>query len=195
MINPATYIVPDRDCGTCTACCVELAITTEGLEKHAGVACRHCTGAGCAIYESRPQFCRDYHCVWRSMPALADGWRPDLSGVMIVWGTVPEGFAGEHAVDVILLGPAETLTTDAFVTMVGGLIAQGVATFLDLPRGPGFLSTNALLNDLLEPAIAARDRALARTLLASAYAHMMERPARLAGPDQAPANSPARPGA
>jgi hypothetical protein len=80
-------------------------------------------------------------------------------------------------VDLILIGPREILASDRFAGLVTGFIVQGVATFLDIPRGPGFLSTNAYINDLLAPAIVARSRAQATALLQSAYAEMMARPA------------------
>ena len=43
-----SYLVPDRECGACTACCTHLAIVA--IDKLAGVTCEHCiAGAGCAI--------------------------------------------------------------------------------------------------------------------------------------------------
>jgi hypothetical protein len=121
-----SYIVPGRECGGCTACCTDLAIIADGMDKLPGVPCEHCTaGQGCAIYEARPTVCRTYNCVWRSMPGLDESWRPDLSGVLIVWGTPPPGVSAEHAVDLILIGPPETLESARFAGLATGFIARG----------------------------------------------------------------------
>lgn len=50
-------------CGTCTMCCRFLGVRE--LDKQPGKWCQHCiAGRGCQIYESRPQSCRDYACMW-----------------------------------------------------------------------------------------------------------------------------------
>ena len=50
-------------CGTCTACCRVFAIPA--LNKPAGQWCQHCDiGVGCKIYNSRPQTCVEYECLW-----------------------------------------------------------------------------------------------------------------------------------
>jgi hypothetical protein len=179
------YLVPDRDCGDCTGCCVELAIVTPELSKPAGSPCQFCTGTGCGIYAERPPVCRDYNCLWRSLPNVDESWRPDRSGVMMVWGDVPPGFPGEHAVDIMLLGPPETLETMRFASMIAGFIESGTATFLNVSRGPGNFSKNALMNALLAPAIAARDLGRVQALLRAAHAEMVAGPAVPIPPEQA----------
>ena len=48
-----------RECTMCGACCVAPDIA--GLDKPLGLRCRHLTESLlCAIYENRPQICRDY---------------------------------------------------------------------------------------------------------------------------------------
>jgi hypothetical protein len=168
--------VPGRSCGDCTACCVVPSISTELFYKPVGIACQHCVSASCAIYEERPQLCRDFHCVWRSMPALDESWRPDLSGVMILWGTAPEGAATDHALDILVTGELELVETDRFLGLVSGFIAQGVATSMSLPRGPGHLHVTILLNEPLRTAIAARDRAGVRDMIRAACVEMLKRP-------------------
>lgn len=72
----------DRTCGKCIACCVVLTISSEELQKPAGVVCPKCTGTACSIYDRRPVVCRNYLCVWRMTQVLEDDARPDLLGVM-----------------------------------------------------------------------------------------------------------------
>ena len=40
MIEP-NHLVPGRECGSCTACCKDLAIRADGIGKQAGEPCRH----------------------------------------------------------------------------------------------------------------------------------------------------------
>ena len=73
-------------CDGCTACCKILNI--QELDKPANVWCRHCKiGAGCGAYETRPESCRVYECVWlqsqRGGKPMAPELRPDRSRVVV----------------------------------------------------------------------------------------------------------------
>jgi nitrogen regulatory protein P-II 1 len=70
-----------KSCGPCTMCCSALEISE--LKKPAGPACAHCS-AGCAIYASRPQVCRDFECDWLTDRALAATLRPDRVGTILM---------------------------------------------------------------------------------------------------------------
>ena len=69
-----------RTCGDCTACC--RAIAVEALGKPRLTHCKH-QDKGCAIYESRPQQCRAFACLWL-MGIGADDARPDKTGVVLL---------------------------------------------------------------------------------------------------------------
>jgi hypothetical protein len=51
-----------------------------------GSPCRHCTAAGCGIYEERPQVpCVNFQCAWLQDPdTLPDEMRPDLCGAIVM---------------------------------------------------------------------------------------------------------------
>ena len=74
-----------RLCGTCTACCT--CIGVKALDKPAGVPCKHLTEHGCGIYETRPQECRQYFCLWADPKAeqlnLPEWGRPDQTGLIL----------------------------------------------------------------------------------------------------------------
>ena len=75
-----------HSCDGCTACCKILKIRE--LDKPANTWCRHCEiGVGCAIYDTRPESCRVYECVWlqsqRGGKPLPLELRPDTSRVVI----------------------------------------------------------------------------------------------------------------
>lgn len=79
-----------RSCGDCTICCETLKITVPELLKPAGVLCEHCTGGGCSIYETRPQVCREWYCLWRRLGQMPDVLRPDRLGVVFYVRHKPE---------------------------------------------------------------------------------------------------------
>lgn len=68
------------NCDGCTACCTILPIEDTQLIKLENVTCTHCD-KGCTIYESRPESCVNFECVY-----IQDGYseeiRPDKSGVI-----------------------------------------------------------------------------------------------------------------
>jgi hypothetical protein len=75
-----------RQCGSCTACCDGwLKTEVNGELVDVGRPCRHSTGSGCAIYETRPQFpCREFDCGWiRPDSTLPDWMRPNECGAIV----------------------------------------------------------------------------------------------------------------
>lgn len=73
-------LLPDRQCGECMVCCEYMPISTAGLIKPAETLCDHCiVNQGCTIYETRPNVCRTWHCLWRRDAAMPDELRPDKS--------------------------------------------------------------------------------------------------------------------
>ncbi len=76
-----------RACGTCTACCHGLAI--DELDKPGFQTCAHVCDAGCAIYEQRPDCCRDFQCLWLQ-GHLGEDDRPDRIGVIFTTTGHPE---------------------------------------------------------------------------------------------------------
>jgi hypothetical protein len=75
-------------CGTCTLCCKLLDIPV--LKKPQGQWCVHCAiGKGCTIYETRPQPCRDFECMWlesqKEKHPLPAELRPDRCKVVLTF--------------------------------------------------------------------------------------------------------------
>lgn len=72
----------ERSCGSCGLCCKLLAV--EPLAKPAQRWCSHFTaGAGCGIYDERPQECRTFRCLWLMRPQLGDEWQPNRSHIVL----------------------------------------------------------------------------------------------------------------
>lgn len=72
--------VMDRTCGDCQACCTYLPVSE--VDSKALEPCQHQSDAGCAIYETRPEPCQGYSCMWLYGYG-ADADRPDRSGVLV----------------------------------------------------------------------------------------------------------------
>lgn len=175
------YLVPGRECGACVACCRDLAILHDGMNKLPGVTCEHClAGGGCAIYASRPGVCRTYHCGWRSLPNMDESWRPDRSGILI---NLEIGEEGADA-NLILVGDPAVLESDRFAGMAAGFVASDTAAYLVLPSGVGFMSYHVLLNALLAPAIARRDLAEVKAILRECHETLKAQPPVPVGPGQ-----------
>lgn len=73
----------NKPCMGCTGCCYSHVIPE--INKPAETMCPHAVpGVGCQIYETRPQSCRDFACMWSSTRGFIDpSDRPDKVGVVI----------------------------------------------------------------------------------------------------------------
>jgi len=66
-------------------------LRVDELGKRAGEDCPHQRGEkGCAVYETRPPICRNYHCLWRQ-GGLEEDERPDATGGVVDLETVGIG--------------------------------------------------------------------------------------------------------
>lgn len=79
VLGPA---LASRACGDCVACCQVLNIDEPDMVKPADQLCMHCTGAGCGIYATRPNVCREWDCVWRRIDTMPLETRPDRCEVL-----------------------------------------------------------------------------------------------------------------
>jgi hypothetical protein len=77
-------LVPGRACGTCYACCEVSEIDDPALRKRPYSLCPYHQG-GCTVYETRPETCRTFHCLWRRLAGLPDDARPDELGVLFAF--------------------------------------------------------------------------------------------------------------
>lgn len=77
-------------CGECQMCCRIMEIET--LSKPVDARCPHQCAAGCAIYDSKPQECSSYECMWLQsqsggpLEPFPDEWRPDRIGIVMDGG-------------------------------------------------------------------------------------------------------------
>lgn len=144
-------LVPGRECGGCTACCMHLRIDTPELQKPADVACANLVeGGGCAIHASRPPICREWFCGWRQFDYLPDGMRPDRCGIIVRvegGGFVLNAFRSTQD----YLSPAS-------LNLIGLAVANEVSVAITTPGRPGHMPCRHRLNPYLADLVKARDR-------------------------------------
>jgi len=72
---------PMRHCGSCTLCCKVLAV--RALNKPMNAWCEFCeVGRGCKTYQTRPDECRTFDCVWLRDATFPDEFKPQKSKVV-----------------------------------------------------------------------------------------------------------------
>jgi hypothetical protein len=150
----------ERQCGECTACCTHLKIDTPEFQKLAGPDCPHLVPRrGCGIYETRPQACRDFLCLWRQMPAMPDDWRPDRSGVLLVVtkDNVPPGYATDYGIKIQLIDRSADIRNPNLVRGILSFFHARIPLFLAVQGPVGRVAKMVLLNPELEPIVAARN--------------------------------------
>jgi len=154
-----------RQCGPCTACCVELKIDTPELRKKAHLSCPHLGAAGCGIYATRPPVCQQFLCGWRLFEDMGADWRPDLSGVLAMRkapGELPPAWrSAPYGVHLVIVGGETAVMRPAFSSYVAQLMGRGIPVFLSAA------SPYILLNEHLE---AEGDPAFFRERLVELYA-------------------------
>ena len=153
-------LVPGRECGPCTVCCVALTIDDPDLRKVQGYRCRNMLpGKGCGIYETRPQACRAFFCGWRQLKWVRPTLRPDQSGVLIRLHHEVSKTTREKRLGVMI-----TLLTDAalkaegLAETVAAAVNAEIPVFLHVPGPPGHTAAEARVNDVLRDAVITRDR-------------------------------------
>lgn len=149
--NEESHLVPGRECGECTACCVVLLIDDKNFKKPADKVCSNLMASGgCKIYSERPSVCRDWYCAWRFMAQLDENWRPDRSGILLR--------SDENGIIFQPIREAkDVLTTARAIELIGGGVAQGIPMSMSIPTKKGFRSYGMALNEPLEAAVQSRN--------------------------------------
>ncbi len=139
-----------RDCGDCNVCCTLMPVPQ--LDKPSGVDCKHWDGkregGGCTVYETRPEVCREWACIWRSGSNLLEpGDRPDKLGIMLdTMRQVP----GKPIVEAILVYQTEPGGFQKAMPTIRKLALNRAVVIMADPReliGPR-VKTEAFLRDV-----------------------------------------------
>ena len=142
-------LIPGRDCGGCTVCCVFPTINKPEIQKLSGARCRHCASTGCTVYDSRPPVCRAYYCAWRTVDIFSDDWRPDKSGVLPYVETegISEDFDLSTGIGLMLVdNPLKTVRQKWFQEFIVTGVMSSVPLFLSLPGPRGHQAATVSLN-------------------------------------------------
>lgn len=148
----------ERQCGECTACCTHLKIDSAELQKLADVDCEHLEPKrGCRIYETRPQGCRDFLCLWRQMPDMPEDWRPDRSGMLLVTTkqNIPPGYATDYGIKVQFINASADIRHPGVVRGILSFVHARIPVFLTVQGPVGRVAKMLLINPGLQPLVAA----------------------------------------
>jgi hypothetical protein len=143
-------LIAGRDCGDCAVCCVLPNIDKPEIQKQSGARCKHCTGTGCTIYDTRPPVCRAWYCAWRTVDIFGPEWRPDKSGVLALVETegIPENFELATGISLMLTGNANRIIRQKyFQDFVVTGVMNSVPLFLSLPGPRGYQAATVFLNN------------------------------------------------
>ena len=75
-------LIPGRECGGCTVCCIGPTINKPEIQKLSGDAAAIAPRAAAPSMKARPPVCRGFYCAWRTVDIFSEDWRPDKSGVL-----------------------------------------------------------------------------------------------------------------
>ncbi len=116
-------VLPDRQCGDCTACCTVLTVDTPGFAKPAGTPCVHLRAGGCGIHAVRPSICRTWFCGWRRVATMPDAARPDRSGLLVSVNFVqqPRNCLEAVAINVRSLGGSDAIDSGLAAAVLDSL--------------------------------------------------------------------------
>lgn len=85
IVDQYFALLPERQCGECMVCCEYMPISTQGLVKPCETLCPNViVNRGCSVYNTRPNVCRTWHCLWRRDATMPDELRPDKSRMIFV---------------------------------------------------------------------------------------------------------------
>jgi uncharacterized protein len=117
-------------CDGCTACCKVMHVRE--LEKPAHKWCPHCRiGSGCGAYETRPESCRVFECIWlqtqRGQKPLALELRPNISHVVL---TTTKDDGGEGVVLNLSPDRPNAWKSGAMGALVEDMLRDGIRVVL-----------------------------------------------------------------
>lgn len=73
-----------RSCDGCVACCTgTLTANIYGFKMTRDQPCHFKLDCSCAIYDKRPQLCKDYTCAWLTDTTIPEWMAPRLSNVIL----------------------------------------------------------------------------------------------------------------
>jgi len=148
------------------------------LQKPPGVLCKNCKpGAGCTIYDKRPQLCREWYCGWRLLP-FGEEWRPDRCQILVMMLTETMLKGLKYAVQINLIGSHDRISWQPLVSQIATFISNNVPVFLAVPGKAGHVFAQTYLNTFqpLREAIAIANFEMTVSALAQALQSCIDHP-------------------
>jgi Fe-S-cluster containining protein len=153
-------LVPNKECGDCSACCHHIPIDQEDFVKLPNIDCVNLRkGGGCNIYKNRPITCATWYCAWRYLPNLNDQWRPDLSGVLMDFSSelIPSEFKKDKALVFKVIDKEKFLLNTELTQFIIYLMNKNLPIFLSHGLEAGYSAISTILNPHLLVAVKERN--------------------------------------
>lgn len=156
----AGHLVAHRSCGDCNVCCVALTIDDPEMQKLQGYRCKNTLpNRGCAIYDARPNTCREFHCGWRKLKWVREPLRPDKSGVLVrLHYSVAEPGQPPVLGVVFTFLTNNALKAEGLAESVAAAVAAGIPVHVNIPGPPGYTSGQARIDEVLTLAVMTKDK-------------------------------------
>ena len=128
-----------RQCGACTACCTVMQVSD--IDNSAGCRCVHQRDHGCAVYESRPEGCRGFTCLWLAdvKGRFGPEHRPDRFGLVLADDADEAGPEPAIAAREVWAGAASQPRARQLLSLLGRVMSVRV-----IPAPPGKAATLTL---------------------------------------------------
>ena len=123
-----------RSCGECSLCCKLIKI--DALNKPANKWCPSCKPGmgGCQVYDTRPQPCINFKCLWLQPEIGTEGMRPDRTHVIFHRAKLPSVFPEEDTVVCAIVDPKypKAHTVGEPEQFIRYIVSQGKPVFLGI---------------------------------------------------------------
>ena len=146
-------LIPNRDCGECTACCHHIPIDQDDFVKLPNIDCEHLVhGLGCGIYKKRPNTCASWYCSWRYLSNTDENWRPDKCGILMDFtqNGIPEEFPKKTALVIKIIDKEKAINHDELYAFITFQLKKGLPLILSHGREYGYSAASGFLNYALQ---------------------------------------------
>lgn len=139
--------IKDRECGSCSVCCISLRISEPTLKKVADTRCANLKPqGGCSIYEDRPSVCKTWFCGWRILDEVDESLRPDKCGLLVKE-------RGDMSVTLMLIkGKSNRIMWDKrTLELIRKLRERNVSVSTSVPTKVGYCNGMNIIDDHITP--------------------------------------------
>lgn len=111
-----------QECGECTLCCKLLEIHDIPTPSPIESWCMYCEpGTGCEAYNTRPEECRQFQCMWSQMEHVGIELRPDKCHIIFTRAgedVICARLEKDHKLSKLVMNQIKTFNKEGFSVLV-----------------------------------------------------------------------------